>query len=74
MAVEVCSSDDDRRATLAGGETPMTIRLSFLVHSLEEEERIVTLLSWAGVNSIDTELVKLGDAAATNGNAPPSRA
>jgi hypothetical protein len=76
MAIEekACSSDDDKRAILPAGETPMTIRLSFEVHSLEEEERIVTLLSYVGVRVISSTVVSIAGVVQTaNGDAPTPR-
>jgi hypothetical protein len=75
MAYAVCSSDDDKRATLPAGELPMTIKLSFLVHSLEEEERFVSLLAMTGVRSISSEVVNAGgvEAVSNNGDASPPR-
>jgi hypothetical protein len=74
MAIEECSPADDKRAILPDGETPMTIRLSFLVFSAQEEERIVTLLSWVGVSVISSVVVSNDDAGATNGDSPTPRA
>ncbi len=73
MAIEECSPDDARRAALPVGETPMTIRLSFEVYSIQEEERIVTLLSWVGVNVISSVVVSNGNGAGTNGDSPTPR-
>jgi hypothetical protein len=54
-----CSSVEDKRATLPAGEKPKTIRLSFEVYSLEEEERIVSLLAYVGVRVISSVVVNL---------------
>jgi hypothetical protein len=53
----------------------MTIKLSFLVHSLEEEERFVSLLAMTGVRSISSEVVNAGgvEAVSNNGDASPPR-
>ncbi len=51
----------------------MTIRLSFEVYSIQEEERIVTLLSWVGVNVISSVVVSNGNGAGTNGDSPTPR-
>jgi hypothetical protein len=66
--------DDARRAALPDGETPITIRLSFEVYSIQEEERIVTLLSWVGVNFISSTVVSNANGAGTNGDSPTPRA
>lgn len=46
----------------------MTIRLSFVVHSVEEEERMVSLLSYVGVRVISSVVVNYDDGAGTNGD------
>jgi hypothetical protein len=74
MELVACSSDDDRRATLPAGELPITIRLSFEVHSLEEEERLVSLLAYAGVRVISSAVVNVAGIEAVNGDAPPPTA
>ena len=71
MAFELCSSEDDKRAVLPDGETSMTIRLSFEVHSLEEEDRMVSLLAFVGVRVISSTVVSIAGEGATNGNAAP---
>lgn len=73
MAIEVCSSEDDKRAILPDGETPMTIRLSFVVHSVEEEERMVSLLSYVGVRVISSVVVNYDDGVGTNGDSRTPR-
>jgi|tagenome__1003787_1003787.scaffolds.fasta_scaffold16003060_2 hypothetical protein len=56
MAI-TCSPADDNGASLVDGSGLMRIRLSFVVGSIEEEERYVSLLAYAGVQSIDSTVL-----------------
>jgi hypothetical protein len=51
----------------------MTIRLSFVVHSVEEEERMVSLLSYVGVRVISSVVASYDGGAGTNGDSPSPR-
>ena len=63
MAI-TCSPADDNGASPEDGDGPMRIRLSFVVGSIEEADRYVSLLAYVGVRSIDsTVLAPDGDTA-----------
>lgn len=73
MAVEECSPADDKRVILPDGEMPVTIKLSFEVYSLEEEDRMVSLLAFVGVRLISSVVVSFDGDGATNGDSPTPR-
>jgi hypothetical protein len=73
MAIETSSSNNGNHVALPVSEPAMTIRLSFEVRSIQEEERLVTLLIFAGIHDI-TSVVVNSYGGATNGDSPAPRA
>jgi hypothetical protein len=63
MVIDLCSPADDSVANHADGSGQMQIRLSFVVDSLEEEDRCVSLLAFAGVREIDSVVLNPADPA-----------
>jgi hypothetical protein len=56
MAI-TCSPADDNGASPEDGDGLMLIRLSFVVGSIEEADRYVSLLAFAGVRLIDSTVL-----------------